>query len=219
MSVGYGGEVSERQPLDERIVSGAMNKARFEAFSDGVFAFAITLLILGIALPEAHYASDHALTSALLHLWPNVLAYALSFAVIGIMWQNHHALFRLVERVDRTTVFLNLLLLAGTAFIPFATATLGAYPTMHASAFLYGVVLSYCATIYNALLTHLVRRRAFFESVDDAAIRSTVRAYRVGWAIYIIATLLALLTPIASFGAYVAVAIYYLVPRGVDADR
>ena len=195
-----------------------MNKARFEAFSDGVFAFAITLLILGIVLPETHYATNRELTSALLHLWPNVIAYALSFAVIGIMWQNNHAVFRLVEHVDRTTVFLNLLLLAGTAFIPFATATLGAYPAMHASAFLYGIVLSYCATAYNALLSHLVRRRAFIDSVDDAAIRSTVRAYRVGWSIYFLATLLALLAPIASFIAYILVALYYLVPRGFDAD-
>ncbi len=130
-------------------------------------------------------------------LWPNVIAYALSFAVIGIMWQNHHALFRLVERVDRITVFLNLLLLAGTAFIPFATAALGAYPAMP---------------------PHLVRRRAFIDSVDDAAVKWTVRTYRVGWGIYVLATLLALLAPIASFAAYVAVAIYYLVPRGVDAD-
>ena len=89
---------------------------------------------------------------------------------------------------------------------------------MHASAFLYGVVLSYCATIYNVLLKHLVRRRAFIGSVDDAAVQSTVHAYRVGWVIYVIATLLALLAPIASFAAYIAVAMYYLVPRGVDAD-
>lgn len=195
-----------------------MNKARFEAFSDGVFAFAITLLILGIALPEARYASNGQLTSALLHLWPNVIAYALSFAVIGIMWQNHHALFRLIERVDRTTVFLNLLLLAGTAFIPFATSTLGSYPTMPASAFLYGVVLSYCATVYNALLGHLVASRAFLDGVGEATIASTVRAYRVGWAIYVISTLLALVAPVASFAAYIAVAGYYLIPRGVDAD-
>lgn len=195
-----------------------MNKARFEAFSDGVFAFAITLLILGIALPEAHYANNRGLMMALLHLWPNVIAYALSFAVIGIMWQNHHALFRLVERVDRTTVFLNLLLLAGTAFIPFATSTLGAYPDLPASAFLYGVVLSYCATMYNVLLAHLVRRHAFFDNVGNVTIGSTVRAYRVGWVIYVVATLLALATPVASFAAYVLVAIYYLVPRGVDAD-
>ena len=115
-----------------------MSKSRFESFSDGVFAFAVTLLVLGVALPASRYASDHALTSALLRLWPNLIAYCLSFAVIGIMWQNHHALFRLVERIDRKTVLLNLALLAGTAFIPFATSTLGSYPTMHASHFFTG---------------------------------------------------------------------------------
>ena len=73
-----------------------MNKARFEAFSDGVFAFAVTLLVLGFALPELHDPSDRELTAALLRLWPNLITYALSFGVIGIMWQNHHALFRLI---------------------------------------------------------------------------------------------------------------------------
>lgn len=72
-----------------------VNKGRFEAFSDGVFAFAITLLILGIVLPALKTpVSDAALRDALLSLWPNAIAYVLSFAVIGIMWQNHHALFR-----------------------------------------------------------------------------------------------------------------------------
>ena len=195
-----------------------MNKARFEAFSDGVFAFAITLLILGIVLPEMRAPSDRDLGNALVHLWPNVLAYALSFGVIGIMWQNHHALFRLVERVDRTTVFLNLLLLAGTAFIPFATNTLGAYPTMHSSTFLYGVVLSFCSTAYNLMLMHLVRVRAFYAHVTDATVTKTLRAYRVGFLGYTIATLIALIAPVASFGAYIAIALYYLIPHGVDAD-
>ncbi len=195
-----------------------MNKARFEAFSDGVLAFAITLLVLGFVLPGMRDPSNLDLTRSLLHLWPNLLAYALSFGVIGIMWQNHHALFRLVERIDRTTVFLNLLLLGGTAFIPFATSALGSYPTFKASTFLYGLTLSYCSTVYNLLLAHLVRRRAFAPSVTSATVTSTVRAYRVGWAGYAIATLLALVLPVVSFGAYLAIAVYYLVPRGVDAD-
>ena len=65
-----------------------MKKARFEAFSDGVFAFAITLLVLGFTLPELHNRSDLELTGALLRLWPNLIAYALSCGVIGIMWQT-----------------------------------------------------------------------------------------------------------------------------------
>ena len=195
-----------------------MDKSRFEAFSDGVFAFAITLLVLGIVLPPLRYPTDAQLSSALFGLWPNVVAYVLSFAVIGIMWQNHHALFRMIARVDRMTVFLNLLLLAATVFIPFATSTLGTYPTMRASTFLYGLVLTMCATFYNMLLVHLVRGRAFHQNVSDATIGATVVAYRVGWVGYAAAMLLALAAPLVSFAAYLLIAGYYLIPRGVDSD-
>jgi uncharacterized membrane protein len=195
-----------------------MSKSRFEAFSDGVFAFAITLLVLGFVLPPLRNPSDAELASALLRLWPNLIAYGLSFGVIGIMWQNHHALFRLVQRVDRVTVFLNLLLLAGTAFIPFATSVLGSYPTMRSSTFLYGVILSWTATAYNLMLMHLVRAHAFAAHVTPATLSPTIRAYRTGWVTYVLAMLLALWLPIVSFAAYVAIALYYLVPRGVDAD-
>lgn len=201
------------------IAEHAMNKARFEAFSDGVFAFAITLLILGVALPAFKTVpSESELRAALLGLWPNVVAYALSFAVIGIMWQNHHALFRMVERVDRTTVFLNLLLLAGTVFIPFATSVLGTYPRMHASTFLYGVVLTYCSTIYNLLLKHLIRSAAFRTEISSQTLRGTLNAYKVGWVIYVAAMLIALVAPLVSFAAYVFVTLYYVVPHGVDRD-
>jgi uncharacterized membrane protein len=195
-----------------------MSKSRFESFSDGVFAFAITLLVLGFSLPAIRFTSNHDLTAALLALWPNLIAFALSFGVIGIMWQNHHAMFRQVESIDRTTVFWNLLLLAGTAFIPFATSALGQYPTMKASTFLYGLTLSTTATAYNLMLDHLVRAHAFQSSVSDAAIAATVRAYRTGWLVYGSATLLALLFPVVSFAAYILIAVYYLVPRGLDSD-
>ena len=195
-----------------------MSKSRFEAFSDGVFAFAITLLVLGFSLPAVHLASNRDLSIELLARWPNLVAYALSFGVIGIMWQNHHALFRQVERIDRATVFWNLLLLGATAFIPFATNTLGSYPTMKASAFLYGLTLSTTATCYNLMLAHLVRTRALHSQVSDASIAATVRAYRTGWVVYGVATLLALVLPVVSFAAYIIIAIYYLVPRGLDSD-
>lgn len=199
----------------------SVNKIRFEAFSDGVFAFAITLLALGFVVPMEganKVGGDAELARALLRLWPNLIAYALSFGVIGIIWQNHHALFRTVARVDRYTVFLNLLLLGSTVLIPFATATLGTYPTTHAATFLYGLVLSSCATAYNIMLWHLVRSRAFVDSVDDRTIAATVRAYRIGWATYAAATLVALVWPLASFALYILIALYYLVPRGIDAD-
>ncbi len=196
-----------------------MSKSRFEAFSDSVFAFAITLLILGIALPEfKNPPPEGEITRALLHLWPNLLAYALSFAVIGLMWQNHHALFRLVDRVDRTTIFLTLILLGVTAFIPFATSTLGAYPGMRPSTFLYGATLTSSATVYNLLIMHLVRNGAFNANVSRSTIHQTVISYRVGFVTYAVATLTALFAPVLSFALYLLVAAYFLLPRGVDSD-
>ena len=195
-----------------------MNKGRFESFSDGVFAFAITLLALGFVLPEMHLASNRELAHALLRLWPNLIAFVLSFSVIGIMWQNHHALFRFVRKVDRRTVFWNLLLLASTVLIPFATTTLGSYPTFAAAAFSYGAVLSACATFYNLMLLHLVRSRAFEPEVTQATIDETVRGYRTGWITYVAATLIALALPLVSFGLYLVVVMYFLVPRGADSD-
>jgi uncharacterized membrane protein len=195
-----------------------MSKIRFEAFSDAVFAFAITLLALGFVLPAMNAPSSHQLSTALLRLWPNLITYLLSFAVIGLLWQNHHALFRHVHRIDRWTVFWNLLLLAGTVLIPFATTTLGSYPTLPASAFLYGLVLSTCATFFNLMLTHLARSNAFDEEVDEKTITVTVRGYWAGWAIYVGATLLALVLPIVSFAAYLALVIYFFIPRGAEED-
>jgi uncharacterized membrane protein len=165
-----------------------------------------------------HHATDETLGPALFRLWPNFIAYALSLMVIGIMWQNHQALFRMIRRIDRTTVFWNLLLLGGTAFIPFATSALGSYPTLRPSTFLYGLALTYCATCYNLMLDHLVKARAFLPETAPKTIRQTVYAYRVGWGGYALATLAALFLPILSFAGYIAIAVYYLIPRGVDAD-
>jgi uncharacterized membrane protein len=134
------------------------------------------------------------------------------------MWQSHHTLFRTVAKVDRTTVFYNLLLLAGTAFIPFATGTLGAYPLLPPATLLYGIALTYCSTIYNAMLMHLIRSKSIDPAISPETIRQTTRSYRFGWAVYAAATLVGIISPVASFAAYVLVVGYYLVPHGVDAD-
>jgi uncharacterized membrane protein len=196
-----------------------MNKGRFESFSDAVFAFAITLLALGFVLPVLHSPSNRDVAFALLRLWPNLIAYVLSFSVIGLMWQNHHALFRFVTQIDRTTVFWNLLLLAATVLIPFATTTLGSYPALSASTFLYGLVLSTCATFYNLMLAHLVRSGAFASDLAQPTIAATVRGYRTGWFVYAGATLVALVLPVVSFALYLAIVVYFLVPRGADSDN
>ena len=194
-----------------------MSRTRFEAASDGVFAIAITLLVLGLAVPIGK-TNEADLIVALRGLWPNFVAYGLSFAVIGIMWNNHHMLFRTVERLDRTTWLLNLLLLGITAFIPFSTAVLGTYANMRPAAVLYGFTLVAASITYNVLLHYLIRRRAFRSFVTQEAIRGTVFHYRVGLTVYAFALLIAFVLPIVSFALYWAITVYYLFPRGVDTD-
>jgi uncharacterized membrane protein len=120
-----------------------MNKARVESFSDGVFAFAITLLVLGVQVPEIKSGADSELRAALIHSISQLLPYVTSFATIGIIWLNHHSMFHSVQRVEHTTLTLDLLLLLVVGFIPYPTAVLSRYGALPSSAFLYGSVLVY----------------------------------------------------------------------------
>src|SRR6185295_10024553 len=123
---------------------------RLDAFSDGVFAIAITLLILEIRVPEI--GPGESLGHALKDLWPSYIAYATSFGVIGIMWANHHNLFRLVHRTDHLLLMLNLALLLCVGFIPFPTALVARYlseGTGESTAVAaYGATLTVTAIVY-----------------------------------------------------------------------
>jgi uncharacterized membrane protein len=103
---------------------------RLEAFSDGVFAIAITLLILEIKIPH-HEDIDKfgSLSWYLLNLWPSIFAYVFSFVIIGIYWANHHYLFKLFKKTDHTFNMINVLFLMGISFLPYPTAILGDYIT------------------------------------------------------------------------------------------
>ena len=98
--------------------------ARIEAFSDGVFAIAITLLILEIKIPTQEQGR---LATSLLRQWPSYLGFLMSFAFIGIMWINHHRMFTLIKRSTDALLILNLLLLLGVTVVPFPTAVLTAH--------------------------------------------------------------------------------------------
>src|SRR5438445_6092599 len=129
---------------------------RLEAFSDGVLAVAITLLVLNIQPPPSpNLLEDGPLLDFLRHQWSTYLAFVASFATIGIMWINHHRLFTHIKRVDNTLLVLNLLLMLVIVFIPYPTALLAAqftkYPTQHFAAELYGGTSFVLAVCFNLL--------------------------------------------------------------------
>src|ERR1700759_3063446 len=126
-----------------------METSRLEAFADGVFAIAATLLILDVTVK----AKGDQLGSALLHAWPEYAAYAVSFVTIGIMWVNHHATLTVIERVDRTFLFLNVGLLASIAFVPFPTRLVAEHLRdvgLRAAAVAYGITLTATAVFFGA---------------------------------------------------------------------
>jgi len=193
-----------------------VSKGRFEAFSDGVFAVAITLLVLEIHLPALHDIADAQLGLALWHLWPQVLTYVISFATIGIIWLNHHAMFHLVERIDRNTLIFNMLLLMIVCFIPFSTSVLTTYGILRDGVFLYGATLTAMALAYNLLWYHAVRHVDSLACDRRTVVLNTFRNLS-GSLIYLTATLCAVLDPRISVGLFLAVALFYLLPGKIDA--
>jgi uncharacterized membrane protein len=191
-----------------------MDKARVESFSDGVFAFAITLLVLGIPIPDLAIANDRKLRSGLVKALHQLLPYLTSFATIGIIWLNHHAMFGLVARVDHGALILNLLLLLVVSFVPFPTAVLGRYGTLPSAVFFYGCVLTALGIIYSLLSLHILKRGLRQSEVLDRSSREWWPRNVLGAVIYPAATGLSLWYPHLSVTIYFLLAAFYLLPGG-----
>ncbi|MCT9006155.1 TMEM175 family protein [Streptomyces sp. NPDC054766] len=190
-----------------------MNESgRVEAFSDGVFAIAITLLILEIKVPEA---GEHGgLWHALGQQWPSYAAYVVSFLVIGIMWINHHQVFSYVARVDRTLMFLNLLLLMVVAAIPWPTAMLAEYlregRASHVAAAVYSLVMVAMALAFQAVWWHLTRTGRLLDSrVDVEGARRTRVRFALGSLAYPATVALSFVSAPLTLAAHGLLAVYY----------
>jgi uncharacterized membrane protein len=168
---------------------------RVEAFSDGVFAIAITLLILEIKVPElSHDSPPAALGQALLALWPSFFAFLLSFFAILIMWINHHGLFNLVRRVSPGFLYANGFLLLVVSFVPFPTSVLAKYldgKALNAAAAFYCGTFILISVGYNLIWRSMVRGDLLNSEVSEAHVRKISRAYRLGMAVYGLSTLVA----------------------------
>ena len=202
-----------------------MTKNRLEAFSDGVFAIVITLLVIELRPPDI--SENESLAHALWELWPNYVAYLVSFAVIGVMWLNHHRIFVQVRMVDGGLLALNLNLLLWTALIPFPTAVVadyiseGGWNARTAMAF-YSGVLVFDAIAFNLLYAWTLRDdRILGFHMSPEAIRAARRRFAFGIFVYLFALGLSFLAPWAALALHGVVALYYMfdqasVPAGEE---
>jgi uncharacterized membrane protein len=190
---------------------------RLEAFSDGIFAIAVTLLILEVRVPIVHDpSSEGALGDALRGLWPAYLAYATSFATILVTWINHHAVFRLIARSDHTFLLLNGLLLAIITAVNFPTALLAEYighPGERTAALVYTGTFIAMAFAFNAIWRYATAHgRLLSADADPALVRAINGRFRFGPLFYVIPFALAFVSAGAAFGLCMLLAVLYALP-------
>jgi uncharacterized membrane protein len=192
--------------------------SRIEAFSDGVFAIAITLLILDVHVPTL---SQGPLGVALKRQWPTYVAYLISFSFIGIMWVNHHRLFNHIRRSDNGLVFLNLLLLLGVSVVPFPTALIAAHyyaPGRTLAAAVFNGTYVLIAIFFNILWRHIVRGELLDSATQESA-EAISRQYAVGPLSYLICFALTWVSVPASLIVNIALAVFFAIPARMQAQK
>ena len=199
--------------------TGGLATNRIEAFSDGVFGVAITLLVLAIAVPQlgAQDLAAGKLLHALAALAPKVLIYVISFGVIGIFWVGHHIMFAYIERSDRTLLWLNMMLLMSVSFIPFAADLLGQYSREPVALAVYGGTLAWAGLMFEAVWLYASgKHRLIRSSMPVRLVRRGTLIIALTPVVYGIAALLAFRSASVSLLMYVLVPILYVIPGPID---
>ena len=192
-----------------------MDRSRFESFSDGVFAVAITLLALNLFVAGPGHGP---LLDQLGEHWPSFVAYLISFLMIGIIWVNHHALVRNIAMVDRTLLFLNLMLLLFVVLIPFATGTMAEYLTSggqdaKVAMALYGGVFEAMGLSFAAIFGWTLGEGRTHRPVPRDARRAAWWRFTIGNLVYALAIAVAFVNALASLAIIGLVAVYYVFER------
>jgi uncharacterized membrane protein len=191
------------------VVGSRWETGRTEAFSDGVFAIAITLLVLEIGIPASEFDD---LWSAILHEWPAYLGYATSFLTIGGLWLAHHGIFRRLRYANNAVMRINLLLLMAVAFLPFPTRLVAEAirdrNAERAAAIFYGLCLLAIAVLFSALWASVARDRRLLKSeVTDEEVNSILIASSPSIGFYAGAIAVAIVAPRVAAIGYLLIAV------------
>ncbi|HLZ58086.1 MAG TPA: TMEM175 family protein [Ktedonosporobacter sp.] len=204
----------------KRITSDERDTNRLEAFSDGVIAVAITLLVLNIKIPEVpspdKLLDERHLRDFLLNQWPILFAFVTSFLTIGIMWLNHHRVFKHIKRTDTGLLMLNLLLLLTIVFVPVPTALVAPYIIrfdQHIAAIVYSGTFLLMALCFNTLWRYAsYHNRLLDKDADQHAVRAISRQFSFGPLLYLIAFGIAWLNGPASVLFQFLLALFFALP-------
>ena len=195
-----------------------LGRNRIEALTDGVFAVAMTLLVLDIKVPElVQPMAGGGLLHQLLDLWPKFLSYAISFVILGVYWVGHHAQLSFIRRADRPLLWINILFLLWVALVPFSTALLSAYPKSQAAVITYGTNL---IAIGLSLALHwwyvTTDRRHVDPDMHPGLVRGAMYRTLMGPFVYLIGIALCFFSVELSLVLYGLVPILYILPGRID---
>ena len=186
-----------------------MEKSRLETFSDGVFAIVITLLILDVRFPDVDYSQFGATLASLL---PRILAYMISFIIIGVYWVTHHNSMHAMRKTDRRFLWLNILLLLCISFIPFPTSLLGRYPFQAGPIIIYGATLIACNAVGYIMIIYVwYHPHLATPEFNKLYIQRHTPIYITVNVLYLCAILFAKPLPLVSYIIYIAVVIFLIV--------
>jgi uncharacterized membrane protein len=192
--------------------SVSRDTTRLVAFSDGVFAITITLLVLEIRPPT----DDENLLHGLLALWPSYLAYAVTFLFIGQVWANHHVMFDHIRAADRTVLLLNTVLLMVVAFLPFATSVLAealrSGDGQRTAVGFYGIAFGVTALTFNGVWQYACRHGLLSEALGAAGATAISRRFQLALAWLATGALLGALLPVLGVAVIVAFNAFYWLP-------
>lgn len=201
----------------------SLGTGRLETFSDGVMAIAITLLILEIKIPQLSATSSTRLGEELVKLWPEFGSYMISFLVIGLIWINHHQMFKLLKRTDHYFLVLNIFFLMAIAFLPFPTALLAEYlreghDQQVATNVYTGSMLA--VAIFSTLVGYYAfhKERLMIPGVPVKLVKSILNRYLLGIIIWGIALGVSFVFYQLSLGMFVLFQLFFLLPSGIELD-
>jgi uncharacterized membrane protein len=217
-----------RSPQSDNGDDGYPDTARIEAFSDGVFAVAVTLLVFNIKLPDP--AENRRLSQLLLSQWPAYAAYAVSFVTVGIFWANHHYMFHHIRRSNHMLEMLNVLFLMCISFLPFSTALVAAFirnpREQRTAVFVYVGTFLVSALFFTAVWLYAARGHRLLEKhLESQFVRHLTRKYFYGVFSYLIALTAAFWSTAVSLAIIVAVVVAFFLPTaysprsGLPSDR
>lgn len=195
---------------------GNFSRTRIEAFSDGIFAIVVTLLVLEIKLPHLHEITNGEFLHSFSEIIPKIISWVNSFLVVCVIWMNHHRLMDMFRRVDAGIFWFNNILLMFISFIPFPTAILGEYTNLEYAVAFYGFCLSLMGLGFIMLRLYVHKKPELLsDGVElETFKKGTKASFLYGFMLYFTGALVSFINPWVAFAVYFFIPVYFIFPKG-----